>query len=149
MGDTPPTSRRHNTENQPFQLFLVVLVVALYFISLFLTFNCQASVFMGFSITSAVFGGIIIICYSISIAIYRGHRNYYGGYYSGGRYYNVEMALTVIILILGIVEFAIGIWASVCICLTNPCQTCCYNTQQQQVSPSKVIDSPNYVNSER
>ena len=100
---------------------------------------------MGFSITSAVFGGIIIICYSISIAIYR-DRHYY--YYSG-RYYDQEMALTVIILILGIVEFAIGICASVCICLTNPCETCCYNTQQQQqqVSLLKLVDYPHDVNS--
>ena len=61
--------------------------------------------------------------------------------------YDTEMALSVIILILGIVEFAIGIWASVCICLTNPCRTCCYSTQQQQVSPSNVVDSRNVVNS--
>ena len=94
---------------------------------------------MGFSITSAVLGGIIIICYSISIAIYR---DYYHYYYD----YDKEMALTVIILILGIVEFAIGIWASVCICLTNPCRTCCYNAQQQQVSHSEVVNSLNYVN---
>ena len=114
--------------------------------SLFLSFNCQASIFMGFSITSAVFGGIIIICYSISIAIYRDHYYYYSVRYSE-RYYDEEMALTVIILILGIAEFAIGIWASVCICLTNPCQTCCYNTQQQQVSLLKVVDYPHDVHS--
>ena len=108
---------------------------------------------MGFSITSAVLGGIIIICYSIAIAIYRHDHNYYYDYYAGKRYskryYDEEMALSAIILILGIVEFAVGIWASVCICLTNPCQTCCYNTRQQQVSLSKLIDSPNYVNFER
>ena len=123
-------------------------------ISLYLSFNCQAGVFMGFSITSAVFGGIIIICYSLSIAIYRNrHYYYYYGRHSKS-YYDEEMALTVIILILGIVEFAIGIWASVCVCLLNPCQTCCYNTQQQQqqqqqqVRLSKVIAYPHDVNSE-
>ena len=73
---------------------------------------------MGFSITSAVLGGIIIICYSISIAIYRDDYHYS---YRKHRFYNAEMALSAIILILGIVEFAIGIWASVCICLMNPC----------------------------
>ena len=149
MGDTSPPSRTDNTENQPSQHFLVVTcLLSLYISSLF--FWRQASVFMGFSITSAVLGGIIIICYSISIAIYRDYRHYYYDYdYEGRyskRYYDKEMALTVIILILGIVEFAIGIWASVCICLTNPCRTCCYNAQQQQVSHSEVVNSLNYVN---
>ena len=48
------------------------------------------------------------------------------------------MALSAIILILGIVEFAIGIWAAVCLCLMKPC-TCCYGNPPQQVSrPSRV-----------
>ena len=114
-------------------------------VSLSVSFNSQAGVFMGFSITSAVFGGIIIICYSLAIAIY-GHEYYYYdyNYYSGGRYrkryYDKQMALAAIILILGIVEFVIGIWASVCVCVMKPCQTCCNSTSQQQVSLWKVIN---------
>ena len=98
----------------------------------------QAGVFMGFSITSAVFGGTIIICYSIAIATYRDdyYRDYSYGYGYYGRYrhrsYDAEMALSAIILILGIVEFVIGIWAAVCVCVMNPC---CTNTPPQQVSP--------------
>ena len=101
---------------------------------------------MGFSITSAVFGGIIVFAYSISIAYYRDYYRdyddrdyndysptrdyYYDGY--GSLRYTVDaiMALGVIILILGIVEFAIGIWAAVCLCLMKPC-TCCYGNPQQ------------------
>ena len=139
----------------------------------------KAGVFMGFSITSAVFGGAIIILYSIAIAYYRGryddyyyvyNRNDYtgttgpqgesptesywgrwtttvpywrrttpsdGGYYTFHRdrdnRYNAEMAFSALLLILGIAEFAIGIWAAVCLCLMNPC-TCCYDTPSQQVS---------------
>ncbi len=89
---------------------------------------------MGFSITSAVFGGIIIICYSISIAIY-GDRNAYIFRKSG---YDADMAFTAIILILGIVEFVIGIWVSVCLCLMRPC-TCCYGTPPQQVSSLRRV----------
>ena len=118
----------------------------------------QAGVFMGFSITSAVFGGIIIISYSIAIA---GHHDEYKTYsrpayyhdYDGygpteDYYYNeyrrrvdhfdAEMALSGIILILGIVEFGIGIWASVCLCMMKPC-TCCYGNPPQQVSHLRVI----------
>ena len=102
---------------------------------------------MGFSITSAVFGGIIIIVYSIGIARFRW---YYDDYYyneydydptaaygslsyrSRGYRYDTQMALMALILILGIVEFAIGIWAAVCLCLLKPC-TCCYDTPSQQV----------------
>jgi len=116
----------------------------------------QAGVFMGFSITSAVFGGTIIICYSIAIAFYRDdyRYNYYDPYYNDydywpteGYYYSrrerhdkfdAEMALSAIILILGIVEFAIGIWAAVCLCMMKPC-TCCYGSPPQQVSYPRVI----------
>ena len=76
-------------------------------------FNSKAGVFMGFSITSAVLGGLIIICYSMST------------------FSNVR-AITVIILILGIIAFAIGIWAAVYLCSMKPC-TCCA-TPVQQVS---------------
>jgi len=72
--------------------------------------NAFAGVFMGFSIISTVLGGIIIICFSISTAYYDRH----------------PRSLTIAILILGIIEFAIGIWAAVYL----PC-TCC-NTPAQQ-----------------
>ena len=108
----------------------------------------KAGVFIGFSITSAVFGGIIIIAYSAAIAAYRDDYTYYNdyndydydptaGYYSPHRRryheYDAEMAISALILILGIVEFATGIWAAVCLCLMKPC-TCCYDTPPQQVS---------------
>ena len=113
---------------------------------------------MGFSITSAVFGGIIIISYSIAIAVYRydykytyEYEPYNNQYYPTESYqynyrsrvqvrrdhFDAEMALSAIILILGIVEFAIGIWAAVCLCMMKPC-TCCYGNPPQQVSYPRV-----------
>ena len=73
---------------------------------------------MGFSITSAVFGGIIIIFVSVEIAA-----NHFDG----------AMALSAIILILGIAEFGIGLWAAVCLCMMKPC-TCYYGNPPQHVS---------------
>ena len=90
----------------------------------------QAGVFMGFSITSAVFGGMIIITYSIAITYYQDPYNYDEN--------DVRLALSAIILILGIVEFGIGIWAAVCLCMMKPC-TCCYGNPPQQVSYPRVI----------
>ena len=100
---------------------------------------------MGFSITSAVFGGIIIIAYSIGISgldYWLSYDDYDYDYSPTEDYYNshgyrsyrrdTEMAIMALILILGIVEFAIGIWAAVCLCLMKPC-TCCYDTPPQQV----------------
>lgn len=87
---------------------------------------------MGFSITSAVLGGIIIICYSISIAMYREqykHRK--------SQYYDIEMAITSIILVLGIVQLVIGILAAGCISATTP--LCCGTPQQVRCVP-KVIN---------
>ena len=117
----------------------------------------KAGVFMGFSITSAVFGGIIIIFYSMAIAFGRDDYQYYddpyyndyNGYGPTEDYYNnrrrirhehfdTEMALSVIILILGVVEFAFGIWAAVCLCMMRPC-TCCYGNSPQQVSCLRVM----------
>ena len=80
---------------------------------------------MGCAITSAVFGGIIIICFSISIAMYRTSPWYEDDFYQRYWYnYDAEMAVTVITLILGIVEFGIGIWAAVLCCNMNACQCC-------------------------
>ena len=92
---------------------------------------------MGFSITSAVFGGIIIIAYSVTIA-HASYSRYYYRYsyrydqygYNTGRYrtyqyqrysYDAKMALAAVILILGLIEFGTGIWVSICLCVMKPC----------------------------
>ncbi|KAK2548962.1 hypothetical protein P5673_030710, partial [Acropora cervicornis] len=90
-----------------------------------------AGVFMGFSITSAVLGGIIIIFYSIMFANAR-YSRYYDLYRYGYRYkrysYSAKMALAAVILTLGIVEFGTGIWVSICLCFMKPC---CTDSEQQ------------------
>ena len=106
---------------------------------LFHDFILQAAVFMGFSITSAVFSGIIIILYSLKIedASSRGYYcscycvdHGYGGCGNvtcklgnmGPRYtYNPELGLAAVILALGIIGFGTGIWVSICLCLMKPC----------------------------
>ena len=90
---------------------------------------------MGFSITSAVLGGVIIICYSISIAIYQSEYLYDYNYdynygHGGSGLYDAKMAISAIIVVLGIAEFVIGIWAAICCCLIKPC------CATQQVSKS-------------
>ncbi|XP_029205612.2 uncharacterized protein LOC122947072 isoform X2 [Acropora millepora] len=97
------------------------------------TRNCFAGIFMGFSITSAVLGGIIISFYSIMIA-YASYGFYYA-YYS----YSAKMALAAVILILGIIEFGIGIWVSICLCIMKPC---CTDSQQTVTFPGNI---PGYV----
>jgi len=90
---------------------------------------------MGFSITSAVLGGIIIICYSVSIAEYRRRKDRYSSPTYYYRYdneyirrklknYEAEMAISAIVLVLGIAEFVIGIWAPILCCLMKPCGCC-------------------------
>ena len=96
-----------------------------YYLISFVSWFLQAAAFMGCAITSAVFGGIIIICFSISIAMYRTSPWYEDDFYQRYWYnYDAEMAVTVITLILGIVEFGIGIWAAVLCCNMNACQCC-------------------------
>ena len=90
---------------------------------------------MGFSITSAVFGGIIIICYSLAIGIHV-DSHYHNYYYL--RNYGAEMAISGIILFIGILEFLMGIWAAICCCMMKPC-TCCRSTPPQQVSLPSMI----------
>ena len=99
----------------------------------------QAGVFMGFSITSAVLGGVIIICYSIAISQlrrYDSRRNRSRSYYDYDYYnyrtrygrdnynYHGKMAVLAIMLVLGIVTFGAGIWAAICTCLMKPCGCC-------------------------
>ena len=81
---------------------------------------------MGCAITSAVFGGIIIICFAISIA----QHQYYDYWYDLNHWYNydAELAITAITLVLGIVEFAIGICAAVLSCYIT---SCCIASPQQ------------------
>ena len=81
---------------------------------------------MGFSITSAVFGGIIIIMYSTTIAgasccMYCDDLDYSlpRPKYS----YDTKMGLTAVILTLGIIEFGTGIWVSICLCVMKSCCT--------------------------
>ena len=77
----------------------------------------QNGVFMGFSITSAVFGGVTIICYSISIAMY--DTRYYRRWREAD--HDASMAIAALVLILGIVNFASGIWAAVGSCYIASC----------------------------
>ena len=87
---------------------------------------------MGFSITSAVMGGVIIICYSIVISWISDIDYSYGrGYYG----YDGRMAILAIMLILGIIAFGVGIWAAICACLMKPC--CCCG--QPQVSWASAV----------
>ncbi|XP_067047512.1 uncharacterized protein [Acropora muricata] len=90
--------------------------------------NCFAGLFMGFSITSAVMAGIMILFYSIVLAAESSYSYYYecGPSYrvTCPRYsYGVRMGLVIVILILGIMEFVIGIWVSICLCLMKSCCT--------------------------
>ncbi len=98
---------------------------------------------MGFSITSAVFGGIIILVYSAGINSYGSWpiSRKSGSIPSAGYKHDTQMALSAIILILGIVEFVIGILAPVCLCLMKPCTCCkfCHGTAPQQVSVTSGI----------
>jgi len=100
---------------------------------------------MGFSITSAVLGGVIIICYNLSIAKCREKKEIYELIYRYNppsyirrklKYCEPEMAISAMIIILGIVEFVIGIWAALCCCLMNPC-ACCVPRQQVRI-PDKT-----------
>ena len=78
---------------------------------------------MGFSITSAVFGGIIIIFYSIGISQITS--NYWEFYFddveSYNEYHQGKVVILAIILMMGIATFGIGIWAAICTCLLKPC----------------------------
>ncbi|XP_015757502.1 PREDICTED: uncharacterized protein LOC107336924 isoform X5 [Acropora digitifera] len=79
--------------------------------------NLFASVFMGFFITSAVFGEIIIIAFGIRIAktseLCQGQCPCFGN----------GCGLAAMILVLGIIEFAAGISVAICLCMMRPCCT--------------------------
>ena len=64
---------------------------------------------MGFTITSTVFGGVVIICYGFFTAFLQlGHH----------RIINSEMIIALAMMILGIIEFSIGIAGSFSMCST-------------------------------
>ena len=92
---------------------------------------------MGFAITSAVCGGIIIISYSMTLGGAR-CRDYCDpcDRYSDGNFtkptkfhptptysYETKLGLAAVILTLGIIEFGTGIWVSICLCVMKPCCT--------------------------
>ena len=89
---------------------------------------------MGFAITSAVFGGIIIILYSITFADTSCQVFCQNNYSCGGGgdptlgpswditySYDTKLGLAAVILTLGIIEFGTGIWVSICLCVMRPC----------------------------
>ena len=86
---------------------------------------------MGFSITSAVIGGVLIIGCSIYIMVLEN--------------YDAEMPFIVIMLVLGTVEFVIGIVTSItqCSCLMKPCP-CCSWCDRCLVRPQQVLCQPLY-----
>ncbi|XP_074607339.1 uncharacterized protein LOC141860195 isoform X2 [Acropora palmata] len=101
-----------------------------------------AGIFMGFAITSAVFGGIIIILYSTTIAgtssqdfCQNNHSCGGGGYPTHGPSwditysYDTKLGLAAVILTLGIIEFGTGIWVSICLCVMKPC---CRNLEERE-----------------
>ena len=104
---------------------------------------------MGFFITSAVFGGIIIIFFVTRIAITRAScRGSCLGYWCGNATcklephlcssdsYDIQMRLAAMNLALGIIEFAIGIGVAICSCMMRPCCT-----DLEVLKFSLVIDS--------
>jgi hypothetical protein len=67
---------------------------------------------LGFSVTSTVFAGVMIICYSLTLAFYYRYAN------SPYRLANhAPYVMSILILILSVIEFGVGIWASVCCCI--------------------------------
>ncbi|XP_078382709.1 uncharacterized protein LOC144665345 [Oculina patagonica] len=105
--------------------------------------NAFAGIFMAFSITSAVFGGVTIIFYSLfSIFEYQQfHRQWWRSYEE--EELTREIALTGTIFALGIVEFATGICASVCVCLMRPCKCCYGDPPQQEEDEGQVMYAAN------
>ncbi|XP_044181188.1 uncharacterized protein LOC114977047 [Acropora millepora] len=111
--------------------------------------NCFAGIFMGFAITSAVLGGIIIILYSMAIGAvscqyYCDLRDGYSydnftfppSFTGKPRYsYETKMGLASVILTLGIIEFGTGIWVSICLCVMKPC---CIDIEEREPLANSV-----------
>ena len=101
----------------------------------FMSFILQAGIFMGFAITSAVCGGLIIIMYGTTLGTASCQRYCDPFDRDGYRYHNVtvrpklqytysyetKLGLAAVILTLGIIEFGTGIWVSIYLCVMKPC----------------------------
>ena len=74
---------------------------------------------MAFAITSAVFGAVIVTCYSIILTYMNDNDN--------------GMLESIFMIIFGTGEFGIGILAAVYCCLIKPC-TCCVVASPPEVS---------------
>ena len=103
----------------------------------------QAGMFLGFSIISAVLGGIIVTLYSTSIVAGRGIKEYFTSQSENSllfdqeflesslKNYHAEMDISTAIMVLGIAEIVFGIWAAICCSVMNPFARC--NEVSQQV----------------
>ena len=99
--------------------------------------------FLGFSIISAVLGGIIVTLYSTSIVAGRGIKEYFTSQSENSllfdqeflesslKNYHAEMDISTAIMVLGIAEIVFGIWAAICCSVMNPFARC--NEVSQQV----------------
>ena len=73
---------------------------------------------------------IILVCYSIVLSMNSYYPNRYYNYdvYDSDYYYHSDydtrMAISAIVLILGILQFFLGIWSSVCCCQAFGCDCC-------------------------
>lgn len=95
----------------------------------------QAAVFMGFSITSALLGGLIILIYSFWIDVITSYRS------NNSSHYDAKFAVAIIILILGVCSLVAGISAAISVCLMNPCNCCAQtwvNTHKKLISLSRL-----------
>ena len=108
------------------------VVFALYK-SLFYANFLQVGTFMAFSIVSSVLAAVIIICYSVILAIeipatnpcrriYYSYHPYSSEYCPSSRTKNI--AISVMVLLFGVAEFPIAIWSAVLQC--RAC-ACCYS----------------------
>ena len=104
-----------------------------YFMSFFFFF-LQAGLFMVFSITSSLFGGIMLLFHSkaMASASCQRYNNYYDGYGYGkftlpntypSYSYDTKMGLGAVILTVGIIEFVTGFWVSMCLWVMISCRT--------------------------
>ncbi|KXJ14078.1 membrane-spanning 4-domains subfamily A member 8 [Exaiptasia diaphana] len=111
--------------------------------------------YLAFSIVSTVFAAVIIIMYAIGVAVVitKGSPCHYAGkyvnvyksqHYRDHKYISLEkecnrsVAMGSLVIIFAILEFCVGIWASICAC-TNGCCDCCNPTMQQPTQMGQVI----------
>lgn len=91
--------------------------------------------YLGFSVTAAIFSGIMIIMYSLVLAYSfdSGSPNYYlkdgGVYYYGDQAQSTRITISAVVLFLAVVEFGVSIWSAITCCQANGC-VCCQNATQ-------------------